>query len=154
MKVAKCKLPMWKLNSQESDVRAGSEVSKCLERIAVLVDVGSLRTTGVCYENVNISVMATCLCADFIIHSDSKNHSMRIEIHVDGCNKCHNEFRGTVPNSPVPNKSTVSGLMNRFCDTGRAQGRQREGRPSVSSDDSLDNIGRTSLGSGHFQQLI
>jgi hypothetical protein len=31
---------------------------------------------------------------------------------------CHNEFRDTLPEYPVPNKSTVSRLVNRFRDTG------------------------------------
>jgi hypothetical protein len=31
---------------------------------------------------------------------------------------CQNEFRDTFPDSPVPNKSTVSRLVNRFRDTG------------------------------------
>jgi hypothetical protein len=31
---------------------------------------------------------------------------------------CQNEFMDTFPDSPVPNKSTMSRLVNRFCDTG------------------------------------
>jgi hypothetical protein len=31
---------------------------------------------------------------------------------------CQNEFRDTFPDSLVPNKSTVSRLLNRFSDTG------------------------------------
>jgi hypothetical protein len=31
---------------------------------------------------------------------------------------CQNEFRDTFPDSPVPNKSTISRLVNRFRDTG------------------------------------
>jgi transposase len=46
-----------------------------------------------------------------------------------------NEFRDTFPDFPVPNKSTVSRLVNRFRDTGSAQDRNRSGRPSVLSDD-------------------
>jgi hypothetical protein len=30
---------------------------------------------------------------------------------------CHNEFKDTFPDSPVPNKSTISRLVNRFRDT-------------------------------------
>jgi hypothetical protein len=30
---------------------------------------------------------------------------------------CQNEFRDTFPDSPVPDKSTISRLMNRFRDT-------------------------------------
>jgi hypothetical protein len=40
----------------------------------------------------------------------------------------------------VPNKSTISRLVNRFRDTGGVQDRNRPGRPSVLSDDSLDDI--------------
>jgi hypothetical protein len=34
---------------------------------------------------------------------------------------CQNEFRDTFPDSPVPNKSIVSRLVNRFRDTGSVQ---------------------------------
>jgi transposase len=53
------------------------------------------------------------------------------------------EFRDTFLDSPVPNKSTVSRLVNRFRDTGNMQDRNRSGRPSVLSDDSLDDIRQT-----------
>jgi hypothetical protein len=53
---------------------------------------------------------------------------------------CQNDFRDTFPDSPVPNKSTVSRLVNRFRDTGSVQDGNRSGRPSVLSDDSLDDI--------------
>jgi hypothetical protein len=58
---------------------------------------------------------------------------------------CHSEFRDTFPDSPVPNKSTISRLVNRFRDTGSVQDRNRSGRPSVLSGNSLDNIRHTSL---------
>jgi hypothetical protein len=48
---------------------------------------------------------------------------------------CQNEFRDTFPDSPVPNKSTVSRLVNRFRDTGSVQVRNRSGRLSVLNDD-------------------
>jgi hypothetical protein len=53
------------------------------------------------------------------------------------------KFRDTFPDSPVPNKSTISRLVNRFHDTGSVQDRNRSGRPSVLSDDSLDDIRQT-----------
>jgi hypothetical protein len=58
---------------------------------------------------------------------------------------CQNEFRDTFPDSPVPNKSTISRLVNRFRDTGSVQDRNRSGRPSVLSYDSLDDILQTLL---------
>jgi hypothetical protein len=58
---------------------------------------------------------------------------------------CQNEFRVTFPDYPVPDKSTVSRLVNRFRDTGSVQDRNRSGRPSVLSDDSLDDIHQTLL---------
>jgi hypothetical protein len=68
---------------------------------------------------------------------------------------CQNGFRdSTYPDSPVPNKLTISRLVNRFRDTGSVQDRNRSGRPSVLSDDSLDDIRQTLLCSGHFQHLI
>jgi transposase len=51
-----------------------------------------------------------------------------------------NDFRDTFPDFPVPNISTVSRLVNRFRDTGSVQDRNRSGRPSVLSDDSLDAV--------------
>jgi hypothetical protein len=57
---------------------------------------------------------------------------------------CQNEFRDTFPESSVPNKSTISRLVKRFRDAGSVQDRNRFGRPSVLSDDSLDDIRRTS----------
>jgi hypothetical protein len=58
---------------------------------------------------------------------------------------CQNEFRDTFPDSSVPNKSTVSRLVNRFRDTGSVQVSKSSGRPSVLSDDSLDDIRQTLL---------
>jgi hypothetical protein len=58
---------------------------------------------------------------------------------------CQNEFRDTFPDSPVPKKSTISRLVNRFRHTGSVQDRNRSGRPSVLSDDSLDDIRQTLL---------
>jgi hypothetical protein len=48
---------------------------------------------------------------------------------------CQNELRDTFPDSPVPNKSTISCLVNRFRDTESVQDINRSGRPSVLSDD-------------------
>jgi hypothetical protein len=53
---------------------------------------------------------------------------------------CQNEFRDTFPDSPVPNKSTVSRLVNRFRDTESVQDRNRSGRPSVLMHVSLNAV--------------
>jgi hypothetical protein len=45
----------------------------------------------------------------------------------------------------VLNKSTVSYLVSCFCDTGSVQDINRSARPSVLSDDSLDDIRQTLL---------
>jgi hypothetical protein len=58
---------------------------------------------------------------------------------------CQNDFGDTFPDFPVPNKSTISRLVNRFRDTGSVQDRNRSGRPSVLSDDSLGDIHQTLL---------
>jgi hypothetical protein len=58
---------------------------------------------------------------------------------------CKNEFKDAFPDSPVPNKSTVSRLVNRFRDTGSVQDRNLYGRLSVLSDHSLDDIRETLL---------
>jgi hypothetical protein len=59
---------------------------------------------------------------------------------------CQNEFWDTFPNSPVPNKSTVSCLVNHFHDTGCVQDRNHSSQPSVLSDNTEHG--------GHFQHLI
>jgi hypothetical protein len=53
---------------------------------------------------------------------------------------CQNKFRATFPDFPVPNKSTIYLLVNRFRVTGSVQDSNRSGRPSVLSDDSLNDI--------------
>jgi hypothetical protein len=58
---------------------------------------------------------------------------------------CQNELRAAFPDTPVPNKSIVSRLVNCFSVTGSVQNRKRSGRPSVLSDDSLDDIRQTLL---------
>jgi hypothetical protein len=67
---------------------------------------------------------------------------------------CQNEFRDTFLDSPVPDKSTISRLVNRFRDTGSVQDRNRSGRTSALSDDSLDDIRQTLFRYGHSRQLI
>jgi hypothetical protein len=67
---------------------------------------------------------------------------------------CQNEFMDTFPDSPVPNKSTISRLVNHFRDTGSVQDRNRSDRNSMLSDDSSDDIRQTLLRSGNFQHLI
>jgi hypothetical protein len=47
---------------------------------------------------------------------------------------CPNEFRGTFPNSPVPNKSAVFRLVNRFRYARSMKDRNRSGRPSLPGD--------------------
>jgi hypothetical protein len=70
-----------------------------------------------------------------------------VEHYLASCSylTCQNAFRVTFPDSPVPNKNTLSHLVNRFRDTGSVQDRNRSGRPSVLCDDSLDDIRRTLL---------
>jgi hypothetical protein len=43
-----------------------------------------------------------------------------VEHYLSSCSylTCQNEFRDAFPNSPVPNRSTVSRLVNHFRDTG------------------------------------
>jgi hypothetical protein len=42
---------------------------------------------------------------------------------------CQNEFTDTFTDSPVPNKSTISRLVNRFRDKGSVQDRNLSGLP-------------------------
>jgi hypothetical protein len=54
--------------------------------------------------------------------------------------ECQNAFRNSFPNSVVPNKSTVQRLVERFRETGSIGEKRRSGRPSVLSNDSLEDI--------------
>jgi hypothetical protein len=58
--------------------------------------------------------------------------------------ECHNAFRNSFPDSVVANKSTIQLLVERFCETGSVGEKRRSGRPSVLSNDSLEDI-RTRL---------
>jgi hypothetical protein len=58
---------------------------------------------------------------------------------------CQNEFRDTFPDFPVPNKLTVSCLVNHFRETGSTQYRNCSGRPPVLSDHCLNDIHQTLL---------
>ena len=44
------------------------------------------------------------------------------------------------PQSAVPNKSTISRLIDKFRDTGSVQGRKRPGRPSLLTAEVLDDV--------------
>jgi hypothetical protein len=59
---------------------------------------------------------------------------------------CQNEFRDIFPDSPVPNKSTISRLVNRFRDTGTLHRVASNVRKRV-------NACITERG-GHYQHLI
>jgi transposase len=54
--------------------------------------------------------------------------------------ECQNAFRNSFPDSVVSNKSTIQRLVERFCETGSAGEKRRSGRPSVLSNDSLEDI--------------
>jgi hypothetical protein len=59
---------------------------------------------------------------------------------------CQNEFRDTFPDSPVPNKSTVYRLVNRFGDTGTPHWVASNMRKRVNA--------CVAERGGHFQHLI
>jgi hypothetical protein len=50
-----------------------------------------------------------------------------------------------ITSSPVPEKSTKSRLVNRFCDTESVRDRKRPSRPSVFSDDHAESNRHTLL---------
>jgi hypothetical protein len=54
--------------------------------------------------------------------------------------ECQNAFRNSFPDSVVPNKSTIQRLVERFRETGSIGEKRRSGRPSVLSNDSLEDI--------------
>jgi transposase len=54
--------------------------------------------------------------------------------------ECQNAFRNSFPDSVVPNKSTIQRLVERFLETGSIGEKRRSGRPSVLSNDSLEDI--------------
>jgi transposase len=51
-----------------------------------------------------------------------------------------NAFRNSFPDSVVSNKSTIQRLVERFRETGNTGEKRRSGRPSVLSNDSLEDI--------------
>jgi hypothetical protein len=53
--------------------------------------------------------------------------------------ECQNAFRNSFPDSVVPNESTIQ-CLERFRETGRISEKRRSGRPSVLSNDSLEDI--------------
>jgi ABC-type transport system involved in Fe-S cluster assembly fused permease/ATPase subunit len=63
---------------------------------------------------------------------------------------CQNASRDTFHNSHLPNKSTVSRLVNRFRDTGSVQDRNR----SVASNMRKTMSACIAESGGHFQHLI
>jgi hypothetical protein len=54
--------------------------------------------------------------------------------------ECQNAFRNSFPDSVVPNKSTTQCLVECFHETGRIGEKRRSGRPSVQSNDTLEDI--------------
>lgn len=50
------------------------------------------------------------------------------------------EFRLKFPNSAVPNNTTITRLINKFRETGSVQDRKSTGRPSVLTEQVLDNV--------------
>jgi transposase len=54
--------------------------------------------------------------------------------------ECQNAFRNSFQESVVPNKSTVQRLVERFREEGSIDEKRRSGRPSVLSNDSLEDI--------------
>jgi hypothetical protein len=54
--------------------------------------------------------------------------------------ECQNAFRNSSPDSVVPNKSTIQRLVEFFRETGSIGEKRRSGRPSVLSNDSLEDI--------------
>jgi hypothetical protein len=70
-----------------------------------------------------------------------------VEHYLSSCSylTCQNDFRNTFPDSAVPNKSTIFHLVNCFHDKESVQDRNCSSRPSVLSDNSLDNIHQTLL---------
>jgi hypothetical protein len=54
--------------------------------------------------------------------------------------ECQNVFRNSFQDSVVPDKSTIRCLVECFCETGSIGEKHRSGRPSVLSNDSLEDI--------------
>jgi hypothetical protein len=52
--------------------------------------------------------------------------------------ECQNAFRNYLPDSVVPNKSTIQRLVQRFRETGIIGEKRRSGRRPVLSNDSLE----------------
>jgi transposase len=54
--------------------------------------------------------------------------------------ECQNAFRNSFPDAVLPNKSTIQRLVESFRETGSIGEKRRSGRPSVPSNDSLEDI--------------
>jgi hypothetical protein len=54
--------------------------------------------------------------------------------------ECQNAFRNSFPDSVVPNKSTIQRLVKCFRENESVGEKRRSGRPSVLSNDSLEDI--------------
>jgi hypothetical protein len=59
--------------------------------------------------------------------------------------ECQNAFKNSFPDSVVPNKCTIQRLVERFRETESIGEKRRSGRPSVLSNDSLEDIGASLL---------
>jgi hypothetical protein len=93
---------------------------------------------GISFLKSVYSTKGPCLC----LHKVCRRSQHRIDrVYITS----QNLFRDIFPNSPVPNRSTVSYLVVCFCDTGGVQDRNHSGQPSVLSDYSLDDIRQTLL---------
>ena len=57
--------------------------------------------------------------------------------------KCQEHFSNALPDAKVPKQSSICRLFHRFRDTGSVNDRNKTGRPSVLTDDSLQTISET-----------
>jgi hypothetical protein len=105
---------------------------------------------AIIYINVCVGITVTVVCWSFAVKGFWAKRkdvffTSATSVYCRSYLTWQDDFRDTFPDSPLPNKSTVSRLVNRFRDTGSVQDRNRSGRLSVLSDNSLDDIRQTLL---------
>jgi hypothetical protein len=79
------------------------------------------------------------ICDKMVFSQDQRVFILEHYFSIRSYAECQNAFRNSFPDSVAPNKSSIQRLVERFRVTGSI-GEKRSGRPSVLSNDSLEDI--------------
>jgi transposase len=80
------------------------------------------------------------ICDKIVFSQDQRVFILEHYFSTRSYAECQNAFRNSFPDSAVPNKSTIQRLVERFRETGSIGEKRRSGRPSVVSNDNLEDI--------------